>query len=94
MFISVLQNTMKKSLKLTPMVRFQTAPTGPGENIELPKCLGKLHLTAPILHLCRNVVSKKSSPVGAAFIETAIRANQIRGNNNERNQRHTAASKG
>ena len=34
-------------LKLTVMVRLQTAPTGPGENTELPKYFLKLHQTAP-----------------------------------------------
>ena len=39
--------TQRKITKLTPMVRLETAPTGPGENIKLPKYLLKLHETAP-----------------------------------------------
>ena len=37
---------MSVSPKLTPMVRLQTAPTGPGEDMELPKYFIKLHETA------------------------------------------------
>ena len=33
--------------KLTPMVRLETAPTGPGENIGLPNYFLNLHVTAP-----------------------------------------------
>ena len=32
---------------LTNPVRLQTAPTGPGKNIKLPKYLFKLHQTSP-----------------------------------------------
>ena len=35
--------TQRKTPKLTPMVRLETAPTESGENIKLPKYLFKLH---------------------------------------------------
>ena len=47
-------------------MRFQTAPTGPGENIELPKYFIKLHQTEPTgLGYSAHHFFLKLTPMGA-----------------------------
>ena len=51
-------------------MRFQTAPTGPGENIELPKYFLKLHQTEPAGPGSEAVIFAKIDTYGAVANRT------------------------